>query len=511
MQQAPEPEGQLEKEALESHLWEAANILRGIIDSSDYRQYIFGLLFYKRLSDVWEEELEAWLMKTSGLTPDAPGADDKIQSMAAGEHRFQIPRNLLWNTVCGGRRRGLGRRLDAALRAIEEANPQLKDLFRDVNFAHRERFPDTTLERLIRHFEKVRLRNGDVTIDVLGDAYEFLIAQFANDAGKKGGEFYTPKMVVRLLVECMDPRKEHSVYDPACGSGGILLEVLEHVRRYYEEDPRSLRLYGQERNLNTWGICRMNLFLHDVDDASVKKGDTLRSPQHLDSKGHLMQFDRVLANPPFSLKPWGFEIWSEGDPFGRDLYGCPPQRYGDLAFLQHMLASLKPNGMMGVVLPHGVLFRGKSEGRIRRGLLEDDLLEAVIGLPSNLFYGTTIPACIWILNRAKKASRRGKVLFVDGSREMQQGKNQNHLSEDNVARLRQAFKSFVDEEGFSRVVDLGEIAARSYNLHIPLYVAPPMEESRVDIPATLKAIRNLEQKAQALQGEIEAKVRDLKY
>ena len=506
MQQNPWPEGQLGQAELENLLWEAANILRGTIDSSDYRKYIFALLFYKRLSDVWEEEFEAQLPADAGTDSLLGG-----QAVDPPEHRFQISRELLWTTVCGGREQGLGRRLNAALRAIEEANPRLLGLFQDVDFAHRERFPDATLERLVRHFDSVRLRNADVTLDVFGDAYEFLIAQFADDAGKKGGEFYTPKMVVRLLVECLNPRKKHSVYDPACGSGGMLLGALEHVRRYYKEDPRRLRLFGQERNLNTWGICQMNLLLHNIDDASVKKGDTLRSPQHLNGGRGLMRFDRVLANPPFSLKAWGHEIWREGDPYQRDVYGCPPERYGDLAFLQHMLASLGPEGMMGVVLPHGVLFRGKAEGRIRRGLLKDDLVEAILGLPSNLFYGTTIPACVWILNRAKKMSRKGKVLFVDGSQEMKQGTNQNHLSEENVARLRQAFESYADEEGFSRVVDLEEIAARSYNLHIPLYVAPPMEELRVDIPATLLAMRELERKVQGLQEEIEAQVRELGY
>jgi type I restriction enzyme M protein len=505
MQQAPKPEGQLSQEELESHLWEAANILRGTVDSSDYRLYIVSLLFYKRISDVWEESQERVLLTTHGL-----GSSREVRTPYPEEHRFQIPRKHLWKAVCGVRE-GLGIHLKAAFNAIEEANPRFKGLLRDVDFAHRERFPDTTLERLVRHFERVRLRHSDVSEDMLGNAYLFLIAQFANDAGKKGGEFYTPKMVVRLLVECLDPKKGQSICDPACGSGGMLLEALEHVQRYYPEDPRSLRLFGQERNLNTWVICQMNFLLHGIDDAWVAKGDTLLSPQHLDDGGRLMQFDRVLANPPFSLKPWGHEDWSEGDPYGRDLYGCPPKRYGDLAFVQHMLASLKPDGMLGVVLPHGVLFRGKSEGRIRRGLLEDDLLEAVIGLPANLFYGTGIPACIWILNGAKDEQRCGKVLFVDGSQEMEQGKNRNYLSEANVARLRQTFKNYSDEEGFSRVVTLKEILARSFNLHIPLYVAPPLEETRVDIPATLVAMHDLEQKARALEDEIEAQVRELGY
>ena len=503
MQETPDAENKLQQKALESHLWEAANILRGTIDSSDYRHYILGLLFYKRLSDVWKEEYERRRLELGETTGTAVF------------HRFQIPSRFLWDEVCRGSSQGIGQRLNEALAGIEEANPKLKGLFQDVDFAHRERMPEDTLERLVRHFSQHRLGNADVQTDMLGSAYEYLIAQFADDAGKKGGEFYTPKRVVRLLVECLDPKGQMSVYDPACGSGGMLLEAVEYVKRYYKnEDPRDLELYGQERNLSTWRICLMNLFLHDIGEASIAQGDTLRSPQHLaqgaeGAENSLLRFDRVLANPPFSLKSWGHSAWSQGDAFGRDVYGSPPKHYGDLAFVQHMLASLKPDGMLGVVLPHGVLFRQGSEGSIRRGLLEDDLLEAVIGLPRNLFYGTSIPACIWILNRAKPEERRRKVLFVDGSQEMQPGKNQNRLSEANVARLRQAFRDFEDEEHFSRVVPLEEIVARDFNLHLPLYVMAPLEDAWVDIPKALAALRSLDEQARPLEAEVEALIQEL--
>jgi type I restriction enzyme M protein len=331
---------------------------------------------------------------------------------------------------------------------------------------------------------------------MLGHAYEYLIAQFADDAGKKGGEFYTPKMVVRLIVACLRPEEGMSIYDPACGSGGMLLEAVHQMARA-GQNPKSLRLYGQERNLNTWAIAQMNLFLHDIDDASLARGDTLRDPRHLLPGGQgLMTFDRVLANPPFSLKDWGHELWSKGDRWGRDRYGCPPRSYGDLAFVQHMIASLNANGMLGVVLPHGILFRGGAEGRIRKGMLEDDVVEAVIGLAPNLFYGTGIPACVLIVNRDKPAERRGRVLFVHGAEECVTGKNQNTLSDENLTRLSEAFHNFRDEERFSRVVPLEEIAENDYNLNITRYVDTTEPEEPIDVAVELMGLRKRRDEAE---------------
>ncbi len=499
----PDPEDQLTLRQLESHLWEAANILRGKIDSSDFRHYIFGLLFYKRLSDVWEEE---YLQRLSESGDPALAADPE-------EHRFNVPEEVLWKNVRSAGANNIGERLNSAFEAIEKANKsRLAGVFQGVDFNNRDRFPDATLELLLEHFEKHRLRNADVEPDMLGNAYEYLIAQFADDAGKKGGEFYTPKRVVRLIVECLRPQEGMSVYDPACGSGGMLLEAAHYLGRY-GQDPRTLRLYGQEMNLNTWAICQMNLFLHDIDDAAVRRGDTLRDPKHLTPEDELQTFDRVLANPPFSLKNWGHETWRRGDVHGRDRYGCPPPSYGDLAFVQHMLACLAPEGMLGVVLPHGVLFRGGSEGKIRQGLLADDLVEAVIGLPPNLFYGTAIPACVLVINRRKAPSRRGRVLFVNGVREMHPGKNQNRLTEAHVERLAQAFHAGRDQPRLCRMVELEEVAGNDFNLTITRYVpsAGGDGEAPIDVAAEVRELRRLEARRRAAERKMMRLVAELGY
>ncbi len=400
---------------LERHLWGAADLLRGSIDSGDFKHYIFGLLFYKRLCDVWQEEYE--LRLAEGLSADL-AADPE-------EHRFHIPEGDFWHDV---RKQSvsIGEALNTAFRAIEDANPRLKGVFQDVDFANKQRFPDAMLDRLMGHFERYRMRRSDVDSTILGDAYEYLIAKFADDAGKKGGEFYTPKEVVRVMVEILQPEEGQTVYDPTCGSGGMLLETVHYMERH-GLNADSLALHGQEKNLNTWAICKMSLFLHDIDDAEILHGDTILNPKHLADEKVLKRFDVVLANPPFSLKGWGHSVWKSGDAFGRDTYGCPPKSYGDLAFIQHMVASLSARGRMAVVCPHGVLFRGGAEGKIRAGLLEDDLIEAVVGLGPNLFYGTGIPAAIVLVNRDKPLARKDKVLIVNGDKDFVPGKNQNTL------------------------------------------------------------------------------------
>lgn len=486
---------------LESHLWKAADILRGSIDSADYKHYIFGLLFYKRLCDVWEEEYEERMAKYG----DAALAADP------DEHRFHIPEGRFWKDV-RKHPTNIGEQLDSAFHAVEDANHRLRGVFQDVQFNNKERFPDAKLEKLLQHFEKHRLRNADVEPDVLGQAYEYLIERFADDSGKKGGEFYTPKMVVRLLVECLRPEEGSSIYDPTCGSGGMLLEAFHHLERQ-GKNARSLTLYGQERNLNTWAIAQMNLFLHDIQDFDIARGDTLLDPKHLTGDGTkaIRTFDRVLANPPFSLKDWGHEVWSKGDRFGRDRYGCPPKSYGDLAFVQHMVASLRQDGMLGVVLPHGILFRGGAEGRIREGLLRDDLIEAVIGLAPNLFFGAGIPACILIVRKSKPKDRKGRTLFVHAAEDFIPGKKQNSLSEKNVNRIAAAYHAFQNQEKFAHVADLEEIKSNDFNLNITRYVDLGADEDEVDLAAEIRKLNELQAERNEAETTLSRLLAELGY
>jgi len=313
-------------------------------------------------------------------------------------------------------------------------------------------------------------------------------------------------------VACLRPDEGMSIYDPTCGTGGMLLEAVHYLERQ-GKNPKALHLYGQEMNLNTWTICKMNLFLHNIDDAFIERGDTLRDPRHLVAEGSkvIKTFDRVLANPPFSLKNWGNEEWKGGDKFGRDTYGCPPKSYGDLAFVQHMAASLKPDGMLGVVLPHGILFRGGAEGKIRKGLLEDDLVEAVIGLAPNIFYGAGIPTCILIINRNKTEAQKGKILFVNGSDEFVQGKKQNFLSEANVERLKKAFIDYTNKERVARVVDLAEIINNNYNLNIARYVDLGKPEEIFNTSDEVQKLQQLLQDRNNAESKMMTVLKELGY
>ncbi len=385
-----------------------------------------------------------------------------------------MPERARWHNL-RDLKHDIGADLMKATDAIEELNPMLEGVLSAIDFNNKNKLNDRKLRDLLSHYSSFRLRNEDFDRpDLLGAAYEYLIKMFADSAGKKGGEFYTPAEVVRLLIALIKPRAGMMVLDPTCGSGGMLI----HTRNYladHGENPANLQLFGQEMNRSTWAICKLNMFLHGIFSADIRSGDTLGEPRHL-KDGELMRFHRVIANPPFSLKNWGRDL-AEHERYGRYRYGIPPKDAGDLAFVQHMIASLNQEGVMGVVVPHGVLFRGGQEGEIRKGILEDDLIEAVIGLPSGLFYGTGIPAALLILNKSKPAHRQGNVLFINAELDYQEGKNQNILREQDIAKVVDCFDAYNEIKRFSRVVPLEEIRENDHNLNIRRYAdtSPPPE------------------------------------
>jgi type I restriction enzyme M protein len=485
--------------SLESWLWDAANILRGPVDASDFKAYVFPLLFLKRITDVYDEERFAALEESGG---------DEDYAALPEQHRFQIPAGCHWSDL-QARTTNIGQAIQRSMREIEKANPNtLYGIFGDVQWSNKDRLPDRLLVDLVDHFSGMNLSNSAVPNDVLGDAYEYLIKKFADLTNKKAGEFYTPRSVVRLMVNILDPKTGETVYDPACGTGGMLLETLHHVRESGGDDRLMLgKLYGQEKNLTTAAIARMNLFLHGAEDFSVIRGDTLREPAFFYGD-QLARFDCVIANPPFSLERWGEDQWAS-DPYGRNIAGTPSHEFGDWAWVQHMITSMaERSGRLAVVLPHGSLFRMKTERSIRLKILEMDVLEAVIGLGPNLFYGTGLAACIVVARRTKPKDRKGKILLIDGAELFRRGRNQNTLEPEHIDELLKLYAGFADVDGKAKVVTLEEVRAQGGNLKLAGYikkpdseVAPSLEEATAALKAALDDVLASESQLERLLAE----------
>ena len=471
------------QQQLESYLWGAAVLLRGTIDAGDYKQFIFPLLFYKRLSDVFDEETVTALRDSGG---------DQDFAMFPENHRFQVPPDAHWREIRKVSR-DVGRALQQAMRAIETANPEkLYGIFGDAQWTNKDRLPDAMLRDLIEHFSTLELTVARLPEDELGQGYEYLIKKFADDSGHTAAEFYTNRTVVHLMTEMLDVQPGESVYDPTCGTAGMLLSCVAHLRRAGKEW-RNVKLFGQERNLMTSSIARMNCFLHGIEDFRIERGDTLAEPKFVEGD-RLQRFDVVLANPPYSIKQWDRDAFAS-DPWGRNLYGTPPQGRADYAFQQHIVKSLNPKtGRCAVLWPHGVLFR-QEEADMRRKLIETDLIECVLGLGPNLFYNSPMEACVVICRTAKPKARRGKILFINAVNEVTRERAQSFLTDDHLQRIFRAYQDFKDVPGFTCVVSVEDIRAKDGNLSLPLYVSSETATTKEDaaeyrtngLPAALSA------------------------
>ncbi|MDF5082772.1 class I SAM-dependent DNA methyltransferase [Vibrio parahaemolyticus] len=523
-------------EELKTWLWGSANIMRGTVDSSDFKNYIFGLLFLKRLSDVFDERVEA-VMEEEGCN-----AEEAMALIQEDNPEQFVPVYARWNKLIE-RTENIGEYIDEAFAEIEHQNPSLEKVLTAIQFGDKEKLSNELLTRLLRHFNQHKLGNKNLyKADLLGDAYEYLIGKFADDAGKKGGEFYTPHEVVELIVKLIDPQPGHEIYDLTCGCGGMLVESARHIKENYENGTimgkPNCKLYGQEKNLGTWAIAKLNMFLHNLD-GDIQRGDTLVNPRHTTSQNGLMTFDRVIANPPFSIKDWWEPLELNGgkivgdngkernvkystdlkDPYGRFGLGVAPRTKADLAFVQHMVASTKDDGRIGVVVPHGVLFREGDEGKIRKGMLigndefKGDLIEGVVGLPPALFFNTGIAAAVLIINKDKPAALKNKVVFVDASAEFGEGKAMNFLREGDIKRItteyNKAKQTLVDAgeqtedklsdllnsvtvDKYLRVVDIAEIKQNDFNLNISRYIDTSEKEEIINIQNTLDNLHSLE-------------------
>lgn len=494
---------QVNQKEINDIAWRACDTFRGTLDPAHYKDYILVMLFIKYLSDLWKDKREDYEKRYKG---------DKVRiERALSRERFVVPPETDFDFLYSKRREAnIGELINIALEKIEDANKaKLENVFRNIDF-NSEPYLGQTKERnrrlisLLEDFNnpKLDLRPSRIgNEDVIGNTYEYLISRFASDAGKKGGEFYTPGEVAMLLAELLEPKPGDRICDPTCGSGSLLIKVAKKT------GSRDFALFGQESNGSTWALCRMNMFLHEMDNARIEWCNTITSPRLI--KGDkLMHFNIVVANPPFSLDKWGVDE-AASDQFNRFWRGIPPKSKGDYAFISHMVeTALAGEGKVGVIVPHGVLFRGGAEGKIRTKMIEENLLKAVIGLPANLFFGTGIPAAIMIFDKGKKTK---DVLFIDASREFLDGKNQNKLRDEDIEKIVRTFKKFKTVDKYAYRANFDEIKENDFNLNIPRYVDTFEEEEEVDIPAVMKEIEQIEGELAATRKEMDKYLKELGY
>lgn len=504
----------LTQEEINGTLWRACDTFRGKIDSAIYKDYILVMLFIKYVSDIYKERRQEMMEKYNN--------DVEMVERQMRYERFVLNERSTFDYIYDNRNQPkIGEIINIALEQVEEENKtKLRGVFKNIDFnseavlgSTKER--NTMLKNLLEDFKDLDLRpsrlKGD---DVIGNAYEYLIGNFASDAGKKGGEFFTPAEVSELLARLVKPQENDRIYDPTCGSGSLLIKAFNKVPN------GKAQIYGQERNGQTHSLCRMNMFLHNIDDAKIEWGDTLANPKHLEND-KLMKFQVIVANPPFSLDKWAsgfagedsdknFNMEASLDPYKRFSWGVPPKSKGDYAFVLHMLHSLAEDGRMGVVLPHGVLFRGASEGKIRKKIIDMNLLDAVIGLPANLFFGTGIPACILVF---KQNRNRKDILFIDASGDdyYEKGKNQNKLREEDIQRIVDAYENYEDVEKFAYVASLDEVKENDYNLNIPRYVDTFEEEELVDMEEVAKNIASIKEELEEIKAQMDNYLKELGY
>jgi len=496
------------QDQINSALWNACDTFRGAFDSSEYKNYILVFMFIKYLSDVWKDHYNA--------LKEQYGDNEELIQRKLKRERFVLPPNCSFDFIFEHRNdTDIGEKIDKIFAQIEERNiEKLDGVFRNISF-NSDKLGQTKdrnrrLKNLINDFAKPELdfrpSLWDDKEDILGEAYMYLLEKFASGAGKKGGEFFTPKEVSGLLAKLVSPKEGDRIFDPTCGSGSLLIKVAEETKDIDGNPSNNFAIYGQESNGDTWALSKMNCFLHKMDSAQIEWCDTINNPKLIEGDA-LMKFDIVVANPPFSLDKWGHEN-AEADRYKRFLRGVPPKSKGDYAFILHMIETTSPKGKVGVIVPHGVLFRGGAEQKIRQKLIEENLLEAVIGLPTNLFYGTGIPAAILIFNKAKTTK---DILFIDASKDFEDGKKQNVLRPKDIDKIVATHNNFETIEKFSTVVKPAEVAENDYNLNIPRYVDTFEEEAPVDIVEVQQNIVKLEAELVEVRAEMNKHLKELGF